>query len=231
MTINTKSVRGIKKPEQTLTKPEIELLKRLNLIYVGVLRRKPKDFGEYIMVKQINHTCVKVINSTLRVEQSKIKKDILNDSILENRNKGIHFYIASQHQDCAADHLAYQGKVYVDKSAKLTDLDRDYLRSGVQIMSIQAVTSKPIWFVTRPYCRHYFVPVKTEDLVSGNYKIPTSKLGDRRLGTEPTAQVSLEYYRDRLALLEALNKVYPSEYLKNKILKTKVLIAKWRHLI
>lgn len=230
MTINSKSVKGIKKPDQILKNEEITLLKHLNFIAVGVLRRKPADFVEYISKKEINHKVIKTINTTIRVIESKHKKEILDDLINENREKGIHFYIASKHDDSASDHVDYQGKIYVDKNAKLTDADREYLRNH-KVMSIQAVTNKPIWFVTRPYCRHYFKPVETEKLLSGNYYVPHTPVGDYKLQTKPTAQVSLDYYRDRLKLYENLMKVHPTDDLQKRIYKTKVLIAKWKRII
>ena len=230
MTINSKSVKGIKKPNQILTVPEIKLLKRLNLVAFNVLRRKPDDFVEYVFKKKVNHTITKVINTEIRVQQSKDKKKILDNMIDENRANGNNFYIASWHADSASDHAPYQGLIYVDKNAKLSDDDRAYLRNH-KVMSIQAVTSKPVWFVTRPYCRHYFVPTNGTNLLNGNYTVPTATVGDRRLATEPTANVSLKYYEDRLRLLKQLYNVYPTDFIKNKILKTKVLIAKWKQLI
>lgn len=228
MTINTKSVRGVKKPNQVLDKKEITLLKRLNIIAGWILRRKPDDFVEYISKKEVNHIVIKTINTSIRVEESQIKKDMLQQTIIENRNKGIHFYIASKHDDSAADHAPYQGKVYVDKNATLTDDDKKYLQSH-KCMSIQAVTSKPIWFVTRPYCRHYFKPIETATLLTGNYYIPHRAVGDYDMQTP--AHANLQYYEDRLRLYEQLKKIQPSQTLENKILKTKVLIAKWKRLI
>lgn len=228
MTINQKSVRGIKKPNQILTKHEIVLLKYLNIIAGRIVKRKPTDFVEYITKKEVNHTVIKTINTSIRVEESQVKRDILDQTILDNRKKGIHFYIASRHLDSADDHKPYQGLIYVDKNAQLTDEDKYYLR-GHKVMSIQAVTSKPIWFVTRPYCRHYFKPIETKHLIAGNYYIPSRAVGDYNMQTP--AHANLDYYRDRLKLYEQLWKVQPSETLQNKILKTKVLIAKWRRLI
>lgn len=228
MTINTKSIRGIKKPGQILTKQEIELIKRLNFLFIRVQRRKPDDFTEYITKNEVNHKLIKVINTSIRVNESRDKMKLLNDFINENRKNGIHFYIASQHDDSAEDHVNYQGKIYVDKNANLTDADREYLK-GHKVMSIQAVTSRPIWFVTRPYCRHYFKPIETEKLLNGNYYIPHTAVGDYEMQTP--ARASLQYYEDRLKLLEGLKKIQTSEILENKILKTKVLIAKWRRLI
>lgn len=86
------------------------------------------------------------------------------------RAKGEAFYLCSWHQTPAAGHKDLQGKLYVDR----------YWRSRVpeslipavqkiiddrSIMTIQEVTGEPYWLIYRPYCRHYFVPIDTYEVL------------------------------------------------------------------
>lgn len=58
-------------------------------------------------------------------------------------------FLASEHADCADDHVEWQGKVYLADWA--TDKwNGKYKRIGV---------AKQAGFTTRPNCRHYFVPI------------------------------------------------------------------------
>lgn len=160
-----------------------------------------------------------IINKYTRELDEKNKVDLLKE-MLENKNKP--FYMASWHKDSATDHKDWQGKLYYDANA--TGEALDYARThGLQ--TVQWVTGKPVWFVTRPYCRHYFVQYSLEEVKKG-VKPRRSKIGRRDLQTP--AKATLEYYTDRLEQLNGLYKIYPIPKLKLQINKTKLLIRKWK---
>ena len=83
-------------------------------------------------------------------------------------NLGIIFYLASEHADSADDHAPYQGKVYVLENweSKITDSEtREKVRNFIRekdIRTIEWVKGEPVWFNTRPNCRHYFIPITIE---------------------------------------------------------------------
>lgn len=174
-----------------------------------------------------NEGANKLINLELMKEQDNKKVEVFNDYIQEKRDNNIYFYIASRHSDCAKDHLPYQGKLYYDDKFKDDDkhIISDFIKKN-KLLSIQEVTSKPIWFITRPYCRHFFRAVRTTRAINGTYAIPTRKKGSYDLQTKKGA--NLEYYKDRLAYLEKLNSIHSTRKLQDMILKTKMLIAKWQ---
>ena len=170
-----------------------------------------------------NDNANKLINVELRVKQDDRKQKIREEYIQEQRNKNIYFYVASRHMDCAKDHLPYQGKLYYDDALLKTDLEelKSYVKNR-NMLSIQEIMTKPIWFITRPYCRHFFRAVQTGRVLHNNYSIPTRKTGDYALQTEKGAR--LEYLKDRLAYLKELYSIHPTRKMKDEILKVKMLI-------
>lgn len=184
------------------------------------------------LFKKDNDKAKKIINHQVQVKAEKEKSDAIGDFIKGSRDKGEWFYLASSHNDCAKDHIPYQGRLYVDEKAP--DEAIQYAKSK-GLYTLQWVMNGPAWFVTRPNCRHYFVSLRL-DQVRGKTnkqlrrKHKTHSLeGNRDFQTPPKAAV--EEYEDRLKMLRALYAEYPTEKLKAEILKTKLLLDKWKKLI
>ena len=191
-------------------------------------------------------------------KEDKRKIDILKDELKENRkleNPKI-FYLASEHNDSAEDHKDYQGKIYIDEKWKSLIKDKslkEEIERYIQLNNIktfQWVTFRPVWFITRPNCRHYFKSL-TADEVLGNtrrnlinkYNMHTA-IGDReylqtiRHSTNKewyddirNSQLILAKYKQRLAYHRELARNYPSDLLQNAIRKDIFLINKWQDYI
>ena len=168
---------------------------------------------------QYDYKATAIINQHIRTQNEKDKVELLK-AMLNDKTKP--FYMASWHSDSATDHKDWQGKLYYD--AKTTGENLKYAQEH-NLKTLQWVTGKPVWFVTRPYCRHYFVQYSLADVKRG-VKPKTRKIGDRALQTP--AHVTLNFYLDRLDQLERLYRVFPIPKLKHQIDKTKLLIKKWR---
>lgn len=190
-----------------------------------VVPSKDKQENALLLVLFFNssmydYKATSIINKYVRDQNEKDKVTII-DNMLKDKTKP--FYMASWHKDSARDHKDYQGKLYYDESTKDEDV-LEYAREH-DLKSLQWVTGKPVWFVTRPYCRHYFTQHTLEEVKKG-VKPRTRKVGDRALQTPP--RVTLEYYLDRLDQLERLYRVFKIPKLKIMIDKTKLLIKKWK---
>lgn len=92
------------------------------------------------------------------------------------------FYLASTHSDCAEDHEKYQGKIYVDEKWKEYIKDDDVLLYKIKqyidknnIHTFQWVIGKPVWFITRPNCRHYFKALSVNEVLNKNVSILVKK--------------------------------------------------------
>lgn len=168
--------------------------------------------------------------------------------------KGRVFYLASAHDDSAEDHRDYQGRVYVDEkwesivqSKKLQKMIRDFI-SRNNIKTLQWVTGRPVWFITRPNCRHYFKAITIEDALTKDAKtlVRNHKM-HRAVGNEDMKPIYhstnktwytrsnieniIKKYQERLDYHNALYSVHPTQTLKRMMEKDRLLINKWRKLL
>jgi len=177
----------------------------------------------------------KIINEEIRRESGKKKEQLIQGVIKEARKQKKIFYICSSHDDCASDHKDYQGQIYVDESWDRTNAEiADYVILN-NIKTFQWITFRPVWMTTRPYCRHYFKALDTEDVLSHSVSQLTKnhrmhhKSGKYEMQTirYKTGQETLQAYRERLRYHEYLYGVYKTETLRKLISKDKLLINKW----
>ena len=75
------------------------------------------------------------------------------------------FYICDSFGDCAPDHADYQGKIYYNAEAEITDEAQDYIDSN-GIQSIQEVRDGEPYLGSRPNCRHNFHAIPTSQVLS-----------------------------------------------------------------
>lgn len=190
------------------------------------------DIVNYLSVHSIFNNEYKLINSELMRIEDEEKHVVLIDTLnLTNIDKKV-FFVASSHDDCAQDHLEAQGKIYIDQNWRnildknLHDKVREYIHKN-NIATMQYIINAPTYFITRPNCRHYFVRYSVNDILTGNYTIPHRHIGCRDTLQTPR-KANLEYYQDRLRLYHKWNKIYNTQDLDNRIIKTKILIKKWK---
>ena len=93
-------------------------------------------------------------------------------------NPPIVFYLCSVHTGPAEDHKEWQGKIYVDRywrsvmeGARCTaDQIRGvaaYIKNH-QILTVQEVVNHKPYLITRPYCRHFFIPLSTVEVLGSS---------------------------------------------------------------
>lgn len=187
----------------------------------------------------------KIISATLRKEYSnKITREI-KDFMKENRKDNHIFYLVSSHGDSAIDHREYQGRMYIDEKAKLNGDEMEQKRLHNAYLSIQFITSKPVWLITRPNCRHYFIALtwqeiegKTTEELLKKYNMISSK-GKQGMKTIKHAINKGWYsqdniigiintYKRRLMYHQFLRiKDKSNVDIANSIVKDKFLIDKW----
>lgn len=180
-----------------------------------------------ITLYKINDNVIKFINNRIRKYIDNKKIDILKKYVDMARKDGRYYYLASSHDDSALDHEDWQAKIYYDNRMPM-----NYYIYGYR--ELQWVIDDPVYFLTRPYCRHYFVAITYDEALKGDIEYLKQKykthtlVGDRRMQTPKTRNVAL--YEDRLRLLEEMYKKNPSLDLEKQILKTKILLKKWKGL-
>ena len=188
--------------------------------------------------------------------ESERKDELLKLEVNRNRhyeNPRV-FYLASSHNDCAKDHADYQGNIYLDEKWKdlVKDLDLkikilQYVNAN-NVKTFQWVIGKPVWFITRPNCRHYMKSLTTEDVLGHSVDVLTKnhKL-HTKVGKELTRTIKhptkkewykkeniediIKKYKERLEFHQALWEIEKSQLLKRAIEKDKLLIQKWEKML
>lgn len=84
---------------------------------------------------------------------------------------GIVFYACDEFADCAPDHADYQGKVYYNADADISDEVRAFIEDE-GMLSMQEVMNGDPWLTTRPNCRHNFHALTVEEVMTK----PASKI-------------------------------------------------------
>lgn len=74
------------------------------------------------------------------------------------------FYICNSFSDCAPDHADYQGKLYYNEAADITEEAQKFIDSN-HIQSMQEVVNGEPFLTSRPNCRHEFTAVPTNEVL------------------------------------------------------------------
>ena len=115
-------------------------------------------------------------NEGIRARVSSLKQELKDNRSMEEPNI---FYLCSHHANPAQDHEFWEGKLYVDRFWKSTvqGVYPDELVKKIEkfikaedIKSVQWVTGEPVYLITRCYCKHFFIPIKTEEVLNFSIK-------------------------------------------------------------
>ena len=162
------------------------------------------------------------------------------------KDAGLIFYLCSYHSDCANDHILGQGKIYVDEDwgsiveHALFDKVEDYI-SKHKVETIQEVRYGEPYLQTRPNCRHYFMPMNTEEVL-GTSVTKLLKDNDMQKGTydkqnyidlqrQRYNERQIRKYKTRLEQNELVRDKTPvdeRDKINKLISKDKHLIHKWQ---
>lgn len=137
-----------------------------------------------------------------------------------SRPGGTVFFLCSKHNNCADDHVNYQGKIYVDRFWRQKVLGSEYtavLRfiKDNDVMTIQEAMGEPIWLTTRPYCRHHFIPVPTEEVLG--VTVLSEFIDEYNMKHRLKLYEADDYYEFRSSIYNKLDGISPCKYFKEKI--------------
>ena len=108
------------------------------------------------------------------------------------------FYVCSKHSNPAPDHADYQGRVYVDRywREKVTAAQYYPVLSYIKnrgIMTVQEIMGEPVYLTTRPYCKHYFIPVATSTVLHQSEKKTVEQFGIHKTKKYTSSSFSNSY--------------------------------------
>lgn len=113
------------------------------------------------------------INKIQEHADSRSRKMELAQEMRAHRAKGGVFYLLSSHSNPALGHAPYQGQIFVDRFWKsTTDGDKRvqaYIRNH-DTQTVQQIMKAPVYMITRPYCKHFFIELDTEEVLNNGLK-------------------------------------------------------------
>ena len=199
-----------------------------------------KDYEEELKLrKNIVYGYIKPEFKKLEAEKNYIANEYefqsKHSELREQFEEGI-FYLCSSHVNPAKDHADWEGKVYVHEDweervgadQELSARIRAYIKNH-KIRTVQWVTGEPVWLVTRPNCKHYFIEVSPEEVLGSSVR---KLLKEHDAYMEDEKEISYEYgqykdYYERLKMMSYLRDMFDAEELDKDIKRTKLLVRKW----
>ena len=182
----------------------------------------------YRAIRAVLPVLEKIKNGIGRDVESRDKLDYISRVI----NRGI-FYLCSRHTNCAEGHKNYQGKIYVSENWRDRCFDSAtkkrvaaYIKNH-NCKTVEEIVDDPIYMVTRPNCRHYFVEIDIEEVMHNGVKklLKNHNMVHARVNSYEYSQY--RNYYERLKVLIALRKICPCLKLEEDITKTRRKMKKW----
>lgn len=135
---------------------------------------------EYWARTTVIEDAMKLMNQIERRSTGRAKDRLIKETLESNRDQALPgiFYLCSYHEKPAKGHKDYQGKLYVDRYWRhtmkqrpelhwLVDPIEAYIRNH-SILTVQQVVDHEPYLIKRPYCKHFFIPVNTWDVLTSS---------------------------------------------------------------
>lgn len=166
------------------------------------LMRESMDL--YKLISQLPHRAVpraiafgidgvmKALNRAYRRTWVRTRKVAVNSGLRLHRamEEPIVFYVVSSHQKPQKAHEPLQGKLLVDRYWKSTleSVGGDIKAVGRfirnrRIKTVQWAMGEPHWLLTRPNCKHFLIPVRTDVAMAETAKVLASMSRRESRGT------------------------------------------------
>lgn len=208
------------------------LWKSLVSLYVVISKKvwgRRTDYESvYLAIRQSLPDLEKIKNKIGRDVESRDKLDYIS----RITNRGI-FYLCSRHTNCAEGHKDFQGKIYVSENWRERCPDNATKRKVVAYIrnhncrTVQEIVGDPVYMVTRPNCRHYFIEIDIDEVLHSSVNKMLKK--HDMINSKVSSYEYLMYrnYYERLKVLIALRKICPCLRLEKDIKNTRKLMKKW----
>lgn len=171
--------------------PEYEILKKIRDIIQGIpsfnIREKARLYRlikkitvlMYIQNGNLENRQIKMYstgwNKIEEHKNSRERRQKLVRQVRGNRANDDVFYMCSIHSNPAEDHKKWQGVIFVDRFWKsVLEDDKEmqkkvaaYIRNH-DTMTVQEIIKDPVYLITRPYCKHFFIALSNDEVLSGS---------------------------------------------------------------
>ena len=219
-------------------------------------REENIDFIPILIFRNIkNEKIQNKLNSDIydkgREIESKLKNDLIEETISKSIEDKEVFMLLSKHDDSATDHKDFQGKMYIMKNWRsiindnTTELEVERYVKKHNVKTFEWVIDNPVYMITRPNCRHYFKKLGVKEVLENSVESLLKKYGmihkigprkymqtitinsPEKVAKYRNIETLIRTYKERLDFYKELNSIKSNEEIKNAIVKTRFLIKKW----
>lgn len=139
------------------------------------LYRKMRRSDDALIDLERDYNYVEVVRAARKVMRNRDLRKKQRAIRTELNSTDNVFFVCSKHRKPAEDHKDYQGKIYVDRfwRTKLDETMQKKVEAYIKnhnVLTVQYIMGEPVYMTTRPYCKHYFIPVPTSTVLSTSYK-------------------------------------------------------------
>lgn len=179
-------------------------------------RIKSGDWQEYLALRKSYDSVLRVARRVQRNLDLRRKRKEVRE-LLDAHTSSTVFYVCSKHSKPAPDHADFQGRIYVDKfwrskvDSYLFRAIEAYIKNH-QIVSVQKIMGPPVYMTTRPYCKHYFIPVDTYEVLHSSQNRIVEMHGIHR----PKLYTADDYYDLRKKVYQICDILAEHEAFKKK---------------
>lgn len=201
----------IQRMKELLTKNDVLDNKEKSFLFKYFQNLAKVSTPDYLKRNYIIQDATRAVNRAERASTARRKNKLIKETLRENRGQRLPviFYLCSYHEKCAEDHKAYQGKIYIDRYWRsalehytelmwLIDPIEAYIKNHNTLTMQEVVGNKP-YITTRPYCKHFFIPVDVWTVLTSSVQAikrehPESVSGT---GKKSFRQYRQDYYKLR----------------------------------
>ena len=169
-----KSIRAMLQAREDLN------VREKNALYRKFTRLYQIGDEEYWSRTNVIEDAMKLMNQIERRSTSRAKDKLIKETLESNRDQALPgiFYLCSYHEKPAKGHKEYQGKLYVDRYWRSTMKGHPelhwleepiaaYIRNH-NVLTLQQVVDHEPYLIKRPYCKHFFIPINTWDVLTSS---------------------------------------------------------------
>lgn len=175
-----------------------------------------ENYRQYLSLDKVYHEVLRAIRRTYKEQMVKDKQNNLR-AMLDAQD--IVFFACSIHAAPAEDHKDWQGVIFVDRFWRTKV--RGYTYRAVeayvrnhQTKTVQEIVGAPVYLTTRPYCKHFFVPLETNAVLRSSPR----KIAEGLARVSSTVEFDRnEYYNLRSSVYNQLNQMHPCKEYRSKI--------------
>lgn len=172
--------------------------------------RAARSSGDWRYTLSLRKNFDSVLTTSRKVKASSELRHKRQETRAALRDEDTIFFLCSKHSNPAKDHAEWQNKIFYDRYWRQKVSGKDYYSvfsyiKNHNLVSVQEIMGPPVYLITRPYCKHYFIPQNTYAVLHSSLKKLVENEGIKR--NKPYS--ASDYYSIREKVYSKMNSIVP----------------------